>query len=53
VLTVGVILAGGVGVRMGLDVPKQFVPIAGKTSLEHSDCDLVDETSRLGIARAR
>lgn len=47
-LTVGVILAGGVGVRMGLDIPKQFVPIAGKTSLEHtadvfSDCDLIDE----------
>jgi 2-C-methyl-D-erythritol 4-phosphate cytidylyltransferase len=46
--TVGVILAGGVGVRMGLDIPKQFVPIAGKTSLEHtadvfSHSPLIDE----------
>jgi ribitol-5-phosphate 2-dehydrogenase (NADP+) / D-ribitol-5-phosphate cytidylyltransferase len=43
-----VILAGGVGARMGLDIPKQFVPIAGRTSLEHTvelfqSCDLVDE----------
>jgi 2-C-methyl-D-erythritol 4-phosphate cytidylyltransferase len=46
--TVGVILAGGVGVRMGLEIPKQFVPIAGKTSLEHTvdafnRCDFIDE----------
>ena len=33
---VAVILAGGVGARMGLDIPKQFVPIAGRTSLEHT-----------------
>ncbi|WP_258803183.1 bifunctional cytidylyltransferase/SDR family oxidoreductase [Pseudarthrobacter sp. NS4] len=43
-----VILAGGIGARMGLDIPKQFVPIAGRTSLEHTvelfqSCDLVDE----------
>lgn len=43
-----VILAGGVGARMGLEIPKQFVPIAGRTSLEHTVelfqyCDLVDE----------
>lgn len=45
---VAVILAGGVGLRMGLDIPKQFIPIAGRTSLEHSvqvfhDCDFIDE----------
>jgi 2-C-methyl-D-erythritol 4-phosphate cytidylyltransferase len=45
---VAVILAGGVGARMGLDIPKQFVPIAGRTSLEHTvelfqDSQLVDE----------
>lgn len=34
--TVGVILAGGVGARLGLDVPKQMVKIAGKTILEHT-----------------
>ncbi len=45
---VAVILAGGIGARMGLDIPKQFVPIAGRTSLEHTvdlfqSCHLVDE----------
>lgn len=34
--TVGVILAGGVGARLGLKVPKQMVKIAGKTILEHT-----------------
>lgn len=34
--TVGVVLAGGVGTRLGLDVPKQMVKIAGKTILEHT-----------------
>lgn len=33
---VGVILAGGVGNRMGTDMPKQFLPLNGKTVLEHS-----------------
>ena len=46
--TVAVILAGGVGVRMGLAIPKQFVPIAGRTSLEHTvavfeACDAIDD----------
>lgn len=36
VRTVGVILAGGVGTRLGLKVPKQMVKIAGKTILEHT-----------------
>lgn len=34
--TVGVVLAGGVGARLGLTVPKQMVKIAGKTILEHT-----------------
>lgn len=34
--TVGVILAGGTGVRLGLGIPKQLVKIAGKTILEHT-----------------
>ena len=34
--TVAVVLAGGVGSRLGLDVPKQMVKIAGKTILEHT-----------------
>jgi len=46
--TIAVVLAGGVGVRMGLGIPKQFVPIAGRTSLEHTvaifeECDRIDE----------
>jgi 2-C-methyl-D-erythritol 4-phosphate cytidylyltransferase len=31
-----VILAGGVGARVGLDIPKQLIKIAGKTILEHT-----------------
>jgi 2-C-methyl-D-erythritol 4-phosphate cytidylyltransferase len=31
-----VLLAGGTGSRMGADRPKQFLPLAGRTVLEHS-----------------
>src|SRR5215469_2751548 len=34
--TVAVILAGGTGARVGLDIPKQLLKIAGKTILEHT-----------------
>jgi 2-C-methyl-D-erythritol 4-phosphate cytidylyltransferase len=34
--TVGVILAGGTGERVGLRVPKQLVKVAGKPLLEHT-----------------
>ncbi len=34
--TIGVVLAGGVGSRLGLSVPKQMVKIAGKTIIEHT-----------------
>lgn len=40
--TVGVILAGGVGTRLGLQIPKQMVKIAGKTILEHTVAVLND-----------
>ncbi len=33
---VAVLLAGGVGLRVGLDIPKQLIKVAGKTILEHS-----------------
>jgi len=33
---VAVLLAGGVGTRVGLDIPKQLIKVAGKTILEHS-----------------
>ncbi len=33
---VAVLLAGGVGSRVGLDIPKQLIKIAGKTILEHT-----------------
>ncbi|WP_344895595.1 IspD/TarI family cytidylyltransferase, partial [Nonomuraea antimicrobica] len=34
--SVGVLLAGGVGQRVGLGVPKQLIEVAGKTIIEHS-----------------
>ncbi|HEX4813335.1 MAG TPA: IspD/TarI family cytidylyltransferase [Nonomuraea sp.] len=34
--SVGVLLAGGVGQRVGLSTPKQLVEVAGRTILEHS-----------------
>lgn len=33
---IAIILAGGVGSRLGLDKPKQFLEVAGRTILEHS-----------------
>jgi 2-C-methyl-D-erythritol 4-phosphate cytidylyltransferase len=33
---VAVILGGGVGARLGLEIPKQLIKIAGKTILEHT-----------------
>ena len=33
---VAVILAGGVGARVGLGIPKQLIKIAGRTILEHT-----------------
>lgn len=35
-MNIAVILAGGVGSRLGLDKPKQFMKVAGKTVLEHT-----------------
>ena len=35
-MNIAVILAGGIGSRLGLDKPKQFMKIAGKTVLEHT-----------------
>ncbi len=45
---VAVVLAGGVGARVGLDIPKQLIKIAGRTILEHTlaalqNHELVDE----------
>jgi len=34
--TIGVILAGGIGSRLGGGVPKQLLPLAGKPLMEHS-----------------
>ena len=33
---VAVVLAGGVGSRIGLDIPKQLIKVAGKSILEHT-----------------
>lgn len=46
--TIGVILAGGTGSRVGLSIPKQLLKIAGKPVMEHTiaifqEADAVDE----------
>lgn len=45
---IAILLAGGVGSRLGAERPKQFLEIAGKTVLEHSlnafeRCESIDE----------
>lgn len=35
-MNIAIILAGGVGSRLGLDKPKQFMKVAGKTVIEHT-----------------
>ena len=35
-MNIAVILAGGIGSRLGLDKPKQFMKVAGKTVIEHT-----------------
>lgn len=35
-MNIAIILAGGVGSRLGLNKPKQFMKVAGKTVLEHT-----------------
>ena len=45
---IAVVLAGGSGQRFGSALPKQFLPLAGKTVIEHSvkafeQCDVIDE----------
>ena len=45
---VAVILAGGTGTRIGLDIPKQLIKVAGKPIIEHTisamhQSPLVDE----------
>ncbi|MGI8761344.1 MAG: SDR family NAD(P)-dependent oxidoreductase [Jatrophihabitantaceae bacterium] len=46
--TVAVVLAGGTGSRVGFDVPKQLLKVAGRTIIEHTvetlhDCAEIDE----------
>ncbi|MFZ1654141.1 MAG: bifunctional cytidylyltransferase/SDR family oxidoreductase [Candidatus Nanopelagicales bacterium] len=45
---VAVVLAGGVGARVGLNIPKQLIKVAGRSIVEHTialleDSDLIDE----------
>lgn len=46
-----VLLAGGQGVRLNQDTPKQFIRVAGKSLLEHSFCSLsaCDPTARMVV----
>ena len=46
--TIGVVLAGGTGSRVGLSIPKQLLKVAGKPVMEHTlgifqDCEAIDE----------
>jgi ribitol-5-phosphate 2-dehydrogenase (NADP+) / D-ribitol-5-phosphate cytidylyltransferase len=46
--TVAVVLAGGTGARVGLDLPKQLLKVAGRTIIEHTveglnDCEDIDD----------
>lgn len=46
--TAAIIVAGGTGSRMGLDVPKQFLPLCGKEIIVHTvhtfaSCDFIDK----------
>lgn len=48
ITNIAVILAGGTGQRFGTALPKQFLPLAGKTVIEHSveafeQCATIDE----------
>ena len=50
---VAIILAGGSGSRMGFDLPKQFLKVAGKTVLEHTvstfqSHPMIDEIAIIG-----
>ncbi len=48
IMNIAIILAGGSGSRLGGDLPKQFLKVAGKTIIEHSigvfdTCSMIDE----------
>jgi len=47
-MNIAIILAGGSGTRLGNDIPKQFLKVAGKQVIEHTidvfeHCALIDE----------
>lgn len=44
--TVAVVLAGGIGVRVGLGIPKQLLKIAGKAIVEHT-LEALDESAHI------
>ena len=56
-MNVAIILAGGKGVRMGLNIPKQFVEVLGKPIIaytldifqQHQEIDAVDDMFIEGI----
>ncbi len=45
-MNIAVILAGGIGSRLGYSIPKQFFKVAGKTVIEHT-IDVFDREERI------
>ena len=41
-MNIAIILAGGIGSRIGLEVPKQFVELSGQMMIMHSMAPFVE-----------
>ena len=47
-----VVPAAGIGKRMGAEIPKQYLPLAGKTVIEHTLLKLLNHTDISGVVVA-
>ena len=50
-MNIAVILAGGSGTRLGNDIPKQFLKVAGKKVLEHT-IEVFENAKTIGLKSA-
>lgn len=51
-MRVGIILSGGVGTRIGSDIPKQYIEVGGKPIISYSLSTLADCVDRLQVVAA-